>query len=355
MGTASESGLLGNDDVVKSSTIIEAIKLGYRHFDTAAIYGTEKPLGEAIREALRLGLIKSRSELFITTKLWCTSADRHLVLPAINHSLQMIQECNFEVKLKNCSFGSKSMNPNCDSEQKSAFPRRKLHYIGKNCGAEKQMLNLGLEYVDLYLIHWPIKSIQDEIKFPISKECVATLNVKVVWAGMEECQNLGLTKSIGVSNFYPKIIQQILSFAKIPPTVNQVEMNPLWQQKKLVQFCKENNILVTAYSPLRAFGNNVWGHNRVMECDILQEIAKSKGKTVAQISLKWLYEQGVSIAVKSFNTKRMKQNLDIFSWSLTKEELEKIDKIPQHRRVYLIGTMSTEPNNIMAEIDAELD
>ncbi|KAI3778719.1 hypothetical protein L2E82_08102 [Cichorium intybus] len=303
MGTASESGLLGNDDVVKSSTIIEAIKLGYRHFDTAAIYRTEKPLGEAIREALRLGLIKSRSELFITTKLWCTSADRHLVLPAINHSLQ----------------------------------------------------NLGLEYVDLYLIHWPIKSIQDEIKFPIPKECVATLDIKAVWAAMEECQNIGLTKSIGVSNFYPKIIQQILSFAKIQPAVNQVEMNPLWQQKKLVQFCKENNILVTAYSPLGGFGNYVWGHNRVMECDILQEIAKSKGKTVAQISLKWLYEQGVSIAVKSFNTERMKQNLDIFSWSLTKEELEKIDKIPQRRRVYLIGTMSTEPNNIMAEIDAELD
>ncbi|KAI3516860.1 hypothetical protein L1887_15965 [Cichorium endivia] len=302
MGTASESGLLGND-VVKSSTIIEAIKLGYRHFDTAAIYRTEKPLGEAIREALRLGLIKSRSELFITTKLWCTSADRHLVLPAINHSLR----------------------------------------------------NLGLEYVDLYLIHWPLKLIQNEIKLPVPKECVATLDVKVVWAAMEECQHLGLTKSIGVSNFYPKIIQQILSFAKIPPAVNQVEMNPLWQQKKLTRFCKENSILVTAYSPLGAFGNNAWGHNRVMECDILQEIAKSKGKTVAQISLRWLYEQGVSIAVKSFNTERMKQNLDIFSWSLTKDELEKIDKIPQRRHVYLIGTMSTEPNEIMIEIDAELD
>ncbi|KAI3516859.1 hypothetical protein L1887_15964 [Cichorium endivia] len=87
MGTATESGILRNDPM-KSSTIIEAIKLGYRHFDTAAIYGTEKPLGEAIREALRLGLIKSRSELFITTKLWCSSADRHLVLPAIKRSLQ---------------------------------------------------------------------------------------------------------------------------------------------------------------------------------------------------------------------------------------------------------------------------
>ncbi|CAH1420365.1 unnamed protein product [Lactuca virosa] len=302
MGTASESGIRGGD-VMSSSTIVEAIKVGYRHFDTAAVYRTEKPLGEGISEALRLGLIKSRSELFITTKLWCASADRHLVLPAINQSLQ----------------------------------------------------NLGLEYVDLYLIHWPLKLIQDEVKLPVPKECVAVIDIKAVWEAMEECQCLGLTKSIGVSNFYPKLIQQILSFAKIPPAVNQVEMNPLWQQKKLTGFCKENSILVTAYSPLGAFGNNAWGHNRVMESDVLQEIAKSKGKTAAQISLRWLYEQGVSIAVKSYNTERMKQNLDIFDWSLTKEEMEKIDQIPQRRHVYLIGSMSIEPNDIMAEIDAELD
>ncbi|KAJ0538881.1 putative D-galacturonate reductase [Helianthus annuus] len=132
-------------------------------------------------------------------------------------------------------------------------------------------------------------------------------------------------------------------------------MNPNWQQKKITEFCKANGILVTAYSPLGAFGNRSWGHNRVMECDILQNIAKSKGKTVAQISLRWLYEQGVSIAVKSFNVERMKQNLDIFDWSLTQEELKKIDQIPQRRHVYLIGTMALEHNDIMDEIDAELD
>ncbi|KAM0019772.1 putative D-galacturonate reductase [Helianthus debilis subsp. tardiflorus] len=177
----------------------------------------------------------------------------------------------------------------------------------------------------------------------------------LVWEGMEECHNLGLTKSIGVSNFPCKMIKQILSFAKIPPAVNQVEMNPLWQQKKLNEFCKENGIVVTAYSPLGATGNSAWGHNRVMECDILQGIAESKGKTVAQISLRWLYEQGVIIAVKSFNTERMKQNLDIFDWSLTEEELNKIDQIPQRRHIYLIGSIITEHNDVFAEIDAELD
>lgn len=302
MGTASESVIAGID-VVAPSTVVEAIKIGYRHFDTAAVYRSEKSLGEAIAEALRSGLIKSRSEVFVTTKLWCNSADRHLVVPAIKQSLK----------------------------------------------------NLGLEYVDLYLIHWPLKLIQEEFKGPVPNECIAPIDIKAVWEGMEECQNLGLTKSIGVSNFSSKRIQQILSFAKIPPAANQVEMNPLWQQKKLVEFCKDHGILVTAYSPLGAFGNNVWGHSGVMECDVLQDIAKSKGKTLAQISLRWLYEQGVSIAVKSFNIERMKQNLDIFDWSLTEEELLKIDQIPQRRHVYLIGTMVTEHNDVLAEIDADLD
>ncbi|KAD2804458.1 hypothetical protein E3N88_37835 [Mikania micrantha] len=217
-----------NDDAVKAA-VFEAIRVGYRHFDTAAVYGTEKPLGEAIEEALRLGLIKSRAELFITTKLWCNSTEGHLVLPAINQSLQ----------------------------------------------------NLRLQYVDLYLIHWPLKLNLAEAKIPFPKECVATINIKKVWEAMEKCQELGFTKSIGVSNFAPRLIEEILSFAKIPPAVNQVEMNPLWQQKKLNEFYKKNEILLTGYSPLGAFGAN-WGHNRVMECDVLQDIAKSRGKTVAQ-------------------------------------------------------------------------
>ncbi|KAK9063830.1 hypothetical protein SSX86_017702 [Deinandra increscens subsp. villosa] len=298
MGTATESSIAGTE-VVSPSTLIEAMKVGYRHFDTAAAYQTEKSVGEAVAEALRSGLVKSRSEIFITTKLWCNSADRHLVV----------------------------------------------------------VRNLGLEYVDLYLIHMPFKLItqDDQYKGPVANECIAAMDIKAVWEGMEECQNLGLTKSIGVSNFPFKKIEQILSFAKIPPAVNQIEMNPLWQQKRITEFCKAKDILVTAYSPLGAVGNNAWGHNRVMECDVLKDIAKSKGKTVAQISLRWLYEQGVIIAVKSFNIERMKQNLDIFDWSLTEEELNKINQIPQHKHAYLMKPFATEHNEILAEIDAELD
>ncbi|PWA89084.1 NADPH-dependent codeinone reductase 1-4 [Artemisia annua] len=281
--------------------IIEAIKVGYRHFDTASLYGTEKALGEAIKEALNLGLINSRADLFITTKLWCNSTQGHLVVPAMQQSLK----------------------------------------------------DLGLEYVDLYLIHWPVTLHSDEIKFLVPKECIAAINIKDVWEGMEKCQDLGLTKSIGVSNFGPRLIEEILSFAKIPPAVNQVEMNPLWQQKRLNEFCKKNDILLTGYSPLGASGTQ-WGHNRVMESDVLQDIAKSKGKTVAQIALRWIYEQGVIFVVKSLNKERMQQNLEIFDWSLTEDELNKISKIPQQKQVYLIGLFATEPNDVMAELDADL-
>ncbi|KAJ0538901.1 putative D-galacturonate reductase [Helianthus annuus] len=297
LGTAS---VTESTDEVKAA-VIKAIKVGYRHFDTAALYGTEKPLGEAIKEALRLGLIKSRAELFITTKLWCDSMEGHLVVPAINQSLR----------------------------------------------------NLGLEYVDLYLIHWPLKLNQDELKIPIPIDCIAPINIKDVWEGIEKCQDLGFTKSIGVSNFSPRIIEEILSFAKIPPAVNQVEMNPIWQQKKLNEFCKKKDILLTGYSPLGASGAK-WGHNRVMECDVLQDIAKSRGKTVAQVSLRWMYEQGVSFVVKSFNTERMKQNLDIFDWSLSEEESIKISHIPQQKHVYLAGSMVEGANDVITEIDAGL-
>ncbi|KAI3696155.1 hypothetical protein L1987_79165 [Smallanthus sonchifolius] len=238
MGTATGSG---RSDEVKAA-VVEAIKVGYRHFDTAAFYGTEKAVGEAIVFKSGFSEISRREE--------------------------------------SPEFGTR---------------------FGKQ------------------------------------------------WRS----QNLGLTKSIGVSNFTSQKIQEIVSFAKIPPVVNQVEMNPLWQQKQLNEFCKENHILLTAYSPLASAGNS-WGNNSVIGCDVLQDIAKSRGKTTAQISLRWLYEQGVSFVVKSFNKERMMQNVDIFDWALTQEDLNKISQIPQRKLVYLLGFVVREPNDITAEIDSKL-
>ncbi|KAE8730240.1 putative NAD(P)H-dependent oxidoreductase 2 [Hibiscus syriacus] len=263
---------------VTKQAILKAIELGYRHFDTAHIYGSEQPLGEAIVEAISRGLIKSRDELFITSKLWCSDAYGDLVLPALHRSLQ----------------------------------------------------NLKLEYLDLYLIHWPLTLKRGRYEFGVRKEYILPMDFGSVWAAMEDCQRLGLTKSIGVSNFTCKKLADLLVFAKIPPAVNQVELNPLWNQKKLREFCKENGIIVVGYSPLGASGT-LWGNNKVLENEVLKEIAEAKGKTVAQICLRWAFEEGVGVIVKSFNGERMKQNLEIFDWSLSKEDLIRIDDLPQSR------------------------
>ncbi|GMJ13167.1 hypothetical protein like AT1G59960 [Hibiscus trionum] len=276
-GTASDR--VEGSDLVTKQAVLEAIKLGYRHFDTASLYESEPALGEAIIEAVSLGLIKSRNELFITSKLWCTDGYGDLVLPALKTSLQ----------------------------------------------------NLKLDYLDLYLVHWPVSLKKKSEGVSGDKEYVfVPMDFRSVWAAMEDCQRLGFTKSIGVSNFTCKKVAHILSIAKIPPVVNQVELNPLWQQKKLKELCHENGILLSAYAPLGAVGAS-WGSNRVMDCEALKEIAKVKGKTVAQVCLRWAYEQGVSIIVKSFNAERMKQNLGILDWSLSEDELKLIDQIPQSR------------------------
>ncbi|KAM6562297.1 hypothetical protein CsatB_022295 [Cannabis sativa] len=254
LGTASND----KDSIPLKNAVLEAIKLGYTHFDTASVYGSEQGLGEAIAEALKLGLVASRDELFITSKLWITDNHPHLVLPSLKTSLG----------------------------------------------------NLQLEYLDLYLIHSPISAKPGRAVFPTDEKDLMPMDFKSVWETMEECQRLGLTKSIGVSNFSCKKLQNILSFATISPSVNQVEMNPTWQQKKLREFCSANNIVVTAYSPLGAKGTS-WGTNKV--------------------SLRWIYEQGASVVVKSYNKERLKENLDIFDWELTEDDLNKINLIPQNR------------------------
>ncbi|MED6108956.1 hypothetical protein PIB30_029055 [Stylosanthes scabra] len=263
-----------------TSILVEAIEVGYRHFDTAAIYGTEEPLGKAVSKALEVGLIRERDDVFITSKLWNTHAHHDLVLPALKTTLQ----------------------------------------------------KLGLEYVDVYLIHWPVRLREGVEGFiNLNSEDVMPFDIKGTWEAMEECYRMGLAKSIGVSNFGIKKLTQLLQNATIPPAVNQVEMSASWQQGKLREFCKQNGIHVSAWSPLGAY-KVVWGSSAVMENPILLEIAQSRKKSVAQIALRWIYEQGASAIAKSFNKERMKENLEIFEWELSQEESDKISKIPQSRQ-----------------------
>ncbi|CAJ1952181.1 unnamed protein product [Sphenostylis stenocarpa] len=257
---------------------IEAIKVGYRHFDTAAYYGSEEPLGQAITQALDQGLIQSRNELFVTTKLWCTEANPGLVLPALKSSLQ----------------------------------------------------RLGLEYVDLYLIHFPVRLRQGAKGTKYGKEDILPLNMKGTWEDMELCSKMGLAKSIGVSNFGVKKLSELMQNVIVTPALVQVEMNAAWSQENLRKFCKEEGIHVSAWSPLGANGA-VWGSLAVMDSPILKDIAVKKGKSVAQVALRWIIEEGATPIVKSFNSERMRQNIEIFDWELSESDAEKIKEIPQHR------------------------
>ncbi|XP_054818093.1 non-functional NADPH-dependent codeinone reductase 2-like [Prosopis cineraria] len=263
---------------VTKMAVLEAIKAGYRHFDTASLYGTEQPLGEAIEEALKLGLVGSRDELFITSKLWFIDAHPDRVVPALQKSLWLLK----------------------------------------------------LEYLDLYLIHMPFSAKPESDGLFPSKENIAPLDMKGVWSAMEDCKKLGLAKSIGVSNFPVRTLESLLPVAAIHPCLNQVEMNPTCQQMELREYCKEKGILITAYSPLGAPGTR-WGNNRILDNEILTDIAKSHGKSVAQVALRWLYEQGVGFIAKSYSKERMKQNLEIFDWSLTENDLDKISQVKQIR------------------------
>ncbi|XP_061989179.1 D-galacturonate reductase-like [Rosa rugosa] len=286
------------DPETAKAAILKAIRAaGYRHFDTAFAYGSEQDLGAAIDEALHLGLINSRDDLFITTKLWASFADKDLVLSSIKTSL-------------------------------------------------RNLLN-----IDMYIIHWPFKLGKEVKSMPVERDLVQPLDLKSVWEAMEECKKLGLARGIGVSNFTCSMLEELLSFAEIPPAVNQLEMNPAWQLKKLRDFCKAKGVHVTAYSPLGA-ARTKWGDNRILGSDVIEEIALARGKTTAQISLRWVYEQGVSIVTKSYNKERMRQNLDIFDFCLTEEELEKMSHLPQRKGVTFASLLG--PHDIVLEIDAEL-
>ncbi|KAI3878511.1 hypothetical protein MKX03_023961 [Papaver bracteatum] len=280
MGTFESFGSKGSER--EKLAYLKAIEVGYRYFDTGAAYGTEEVLGEAIAEALQLGLIKSRDELFVSSMLWCTDAHADRVLLALQNSLR----------------------------------------------------NLKLEYLDLYMLPFPasMKPAGEKITMvdfhDITEEDeIFAMDYKSVWAAMEECQNLGLTKSIGVSNFSSKELQELMVNAKIPPSVNSVEMSPAFQQKNLREYCKANNILIIAISILGSTGTE-WGSNAVMG---------------SEVSMRWVYEQGAILVVKSFSEKNMRANLKIFDWELTKEDGEKIGTgIPQCRT--LKGDFMVSPN-----------
>lgn len=279
LNSGTEIPALGNGTVAFTESPEEAMKgthsafqAGYRHFDTAAKYNTEGLLGKCLNEAFKSGLF-TREDVFVTSKLWAGDMSPERVPAAFLRSLE----------------------------------------------------KLGLEYLDLYLIHFPVR-LRPEVELAdLTDEDILPLDLKGVWLEMEKLKARGLTRAIGVSNFGVKRLQELFSLTGSFPAVNQVELHPLFQQRKLLDYCKRKGIHVTAYSPFGAPGQMYSDPNHtVLENPVLKEIAAKHGKSTAQISLRWIIEQGASVVGKSYNEKRLAQNADIFSWSLDEEDLEKI-------------------------------
>lgn len=234
-------------------SVINAIKSGYRHIDCAAAYGNEKSVGEAIRKS---GVV--REELFVTSKLWNDNKGYEETLAAFNQTLEDLQ----------------------------------------------------LDYLDLYLIHWPIAK--------VSKNNWQKANSES-WRAFEKLYKQGKVKAIGVSNFLPHHFEPLLKTAKILPMVNQIELHPGMLQDKTVEFCKQHNILVEAWAP--------FSNGQIFNHPVLKEIADQYKKSVAQLSLRWIIQKGIVPLPKSVTPERIKNNLEVFDFEISSQDVDRIDRL----------------------------
>ena len=220
--------------------VFEAIKAGYRHIDTAGAYGNERSVGLGVKAAIREGLIKDRSDVFITSKLWNTN---------------------------------RSYN--------KAFR-----------GFDKSMRNLDLDYIDLYLIHWPAS----KMKYKNPDEVNA-----VTWEALEELYTEGRVRAVGVSNFLPHHLEELKKSAKVLPMVNQIELHVGYMQKEVVEYNNNNGIITEGYSPL--------GTGALLDNEILWEMAKKYQTTVSNICISFLRKRGIIPLPKTTSPDRMSGNL----------------------------------------------
>lgn len=229
--------------------VTDALAVGYRHIDTAARYGNESGVSQAVKDS---GL--KREEVFITSKLWNTERGYDKTMAAF----------------------------------------------------EKTLAELGTDYLDLYLIHWPANEKQ------FGQEAAA-LNLDT-WRAFEDLYKVGKIKAIGVSNFMPNHLEALLAQAEIKPMVNQIEVHPGWPQTEVIRYCQRNDILVEAWAPL--------GEAAALSNSVLAKIAAKYDHTPAQVCLRWEIQQGILPLPKSVHKERMAENTKLFDFELTEDEMD---------------------------------
>ncbi|WP_145339236.1 aldo/keto reductase [Staphylococcus epidermidis] len=238
-------------------SVKHAIEQGYRSIDTAMIYSNEETVGQGIKEGLKsTGL--SREDLFITSKLWLTDFGRQNVEEAYRQSVE----------------------------------------------------KLGLDYLDLYLMHWPG-----------TNEAVMIDS----WRGMEDLYKQNQVKNIGVSNFTPEHFEALLAQVSIKPVINQVEFHPYLTQNKLRKYLEAQNIIMESWSPLM--------NSQILHDDVINEVANEVGKTPPQVVIRWNIQHDVVVIPKSVTPHRIEENLDVWNFELSDNQMERIDQLNQDKRI----------------------
>ena len=262
-------GTFRTDPAVTAQAVQDAIAAGYRHIDTAKVYENEVGVGQGIKAA---GV--PREELFVTSKLWNTDRGYEATKAAFQASLD----------------------------------------------------RLGLDYLDLYLIHWPA----NEKQFGAD---AAKINAET-WRAMEELYEAGKIRAIGLSNFMPHHVAELLKTAKIKPMVDQIEVHPGWTHAEEIKKLQAMDIVVEAWGPLGGQGATV------LVDPTMQKIAAAHGKSTAQVSLRWILQQGVVPLPKSVHVDRIKQNMELFDFELSNEEMQTIAALPN------LGGQCKDPDDV---------
>ena len=280
----------------------DALKAGMRHIDTAAAYGNEKEIGEALAEVFAEGNIM-REDVFITSKLWNDAHKEGYVIPAI----------------------------------------------------EKSLKNLQLEYLDLYLVHWPVafKPGVNQPSKPSDYLSLEEVPLIETWKQMEKIKEDGYARHIGVSNFSKEKLEDLIKKAKIKPEMNQIELHPLLQQDKLIAFCKSQDIFVTAYSPL---GSGDRSHDmkgedepNLLELAEIKEIAKRHNASAGQILINWHNQRGCAAIPKSTSKDHIQENFKAANIELSKADMDKISLLDRHYR-FITGAFFEEESKGYTDI-----